>query len=388
MHCRSTAHLRRAIQALVVGVVSLTFAVPAAQASNIAQTRALIEKLTSQLHSEIVRSDSLDQQYLEANVRLTMLNISIDALRQKASSQQVALDKTTRKLGKAVVRAYIDGSIANQSIPYFDVNVNNLDATKVYEHQVDNILHNLEVSQISQENALHRTLGRESAQLSQVVVESRRAHSLFVQNNIAVARSNQLLQVMHRTLTTKIIGYEIYFAVYAAKHHNPAGVVHAWQIALEVGGSAAGNQVIEAAARVTARHNIKGTAAGTRSGLVAVAAAESQIGVPYVWGGESPGVGFDCSGLVQWAWGRAGYSIQRTTETQWASMRHVPLSQLRPGDLLFYYNLDGDHLIDHEVMYVGSGPWGTNTVIAAAYTGTNISLGPLFTDGLYGAARP
>ena len=69
-------------------------------------------------------------------------------------------------------------------------------------------------------------------------------------------------------------------------------------------------------------------------------------------------------------------------------MRHVPLSQLRPGDLLFYYNLDGDHQVDHVVMYVGSGPWGTSTIISAAHTGTNIALSPIFTYGLIGAARP
>jgi cell wall-associated NlpC family hydrolase len=107
-----------------------------------------------------------------------------------------------------------------------------------------------------------------------------------------------------------------------------------------------------------------------------------------VWGGESPSIGFDCSGLTQWAWRRAGVYIPRTAATQYYALHHVPLSQLRPGDLLFYYNLDGDHQVDHVVMYAGSGPWGTNTIIAAAHTGTNIALAPLFTFGLIGAGRP
>ena len=50
--------------------------------------------------------------------------------------------------------------------------------------------------------------------------------------------------------------------------------------------------------------------------MAAVQAAVSQLGVPYVFGGEQPGVGFDCSGLVQWAWAQAGVSIPRTTETR------------------------------------------------------------------------
>jgi cell wall-associated NlpC family hydrolase len=116
--------------------------------------------------------------------------------------------------------------------------------------------------------------------------------------------------------------------------------------------------------------------------------AESQEGVPYVWGGETPNVGFDCSGLVQWAWGKAGFFIPRTTEEQWAALPRVALNQLQPGDLLYYNNLDGDNLVDHVVMYVGSGEYGSNTIIAAAYTGTNISVAPVFTFGLIGAARP
>ncbi|MGC1419756.1 MAG: C40 family peptidase, partial [Acidimicrobiales bacterium] len=128
--------------------------------------------------------------------------------------------------------------------------------------------------------------------------------------------------------------------------------------------------------------------AGTAQGNLAVQWAEKEIGVPYVWGGETPGVGFDCSGLVQWAWGKAGVAIPRTTETQYPAMVHVSLLKLQPGDLLFYYNLDGDHEVDHVVMYVGSGPYGSSTVIAAAHTGTLVGYEPLFTFGLVGASRP
>jgi cell wall-associated NlpC family hydrolase len=69
-------------------------------------------------------------------------------------------------------------------------------------------------------------------------------------------------------------------------------------------------------------------------------------------------------------------------------MVHVPLTELQPGDLLYYYNLDGDSAVDHVVMYVGSGPYGTSTIIAAPYTGTDVEFAPLFTNGLEGAARP
>jgi len=55
-----------------------------------------------------------------------------------------------------------------------------------------------------------------------------------------------------------------------------------------------------------------------------------------------------------------------------ADLVHVPLNDLQPGDLLFYFNLDGDNAVDHVVMYVAAS-YGSSTVIAAAYTGTNIA---------------
>lgn len=66
-----------------------------------------------------------------------------------------------------------------------------------------------------------------------------------------------------------------------------------------------------------------------------VAAAYSQLGVPYVWGGSTPGVGLDCSGLTQYCYAQAGVSIAHYTETQYEQLTVVPLSQAQPGDILY-----------------------------------------------------
>ena len=157
-----------------------------------------------------------------------------------------------------------------------------------------------------------------------------------------------------------------------------------------VGGSASGAAATAAANQAAGGYAgpVSGSSSGDAGGMAAVQAAESQLGVPYVWGGEEAGVGFDCSGLVQWAWAQAGVYIPRTTETQWPSLSHVSLDSLEPGDLLYYFNLDGDSQVDHVVMYVGSGPYGSDTVIQAPFTGATVQFAPLFTEGLIGAARP
>jgi cell wall-associated NlpC family hydrolase len=123
---------------------------------------------------------------------------------------------------------------------------------------------------------------------------------------------------------------------------------------------------------------------GGGSGAVAVRAAESQLGVPYVWGGATPGVGFDCSGLTMWSWEQAGVSLAHGATDQYYAIAHVSMSNLQPGDLIFYG--DASYLY-HVVMYVGSGPYGSDTVIQAEETGTNVMFSPI-PPGAYGAGQP
>ena len=82
----------------------------------------------------------------------------------------------------------------------------------------------------------------------------------------------------------------------------------------------------------------------------AVQAAEREIGVPYVWGGTTP-AGFDCSGLVMWAYAQVGISLPHYSGAQYADTTHIPMADIEPGDLLFY----GPGGSDHVAMYVGGG---------------------------------
>jgi cell wall-associated NlpC family hydrolase len=67
-----------------------------------------------------------------------------------------------------------------------------------------------------------------------------------------------------------------------------------------------------------------------------VAAAQALVGTPYQWGGESPAEGFDCSGLVQYAYGQAGLSLPRTAREQYHRMTEIAARELAPGDLVFF----------------------------------------------------
>ena len=103
--------------------------------------------------------------------------------------------------------------------------------------------------------------------------------------------------------------------------------------------------------------------ANSRAGI-AVRAALSRLGRPYVWGATGPDQ-FDCSGLVQWSYARAGIHLDRTTYQQINDGIPVPRSQVRPGDLVFPH-------AGHVQLAIGH-----NLVVEAPYSGASVRISPL-----------
>lgn len=84
---------------------------------------------------------------------------------------------------------------------------------------------------------------------------------------------------------------------------------------------------------------------GERAARIALRA----VGVPYRWGGTSPASGFDCSGLVYWAYGRLGIEVPRTSYGLYREGRPVPRWRMKAGDVLVFSGLE------HVGLYVGHG---------------------------------
>lgn len=117
------------------------------------------------------------------------------------------------------------------------------------------------------------------------------------------------------------------------------------------------------------------TPTGT-GGAVAVAAAMTRLGDPYVWGAAGPNT-FDCSGLTMWAWAHAGLSLPHYSGAQYSTTLHIPVSDLQPGDLVFFADPG-----EHEAMYVGNGQ-----VIEAPHSGAVVRIQPLYSQFVL-ASRP
>ena len=110
---------------------------------------------------------------------------------------------------------------------------------------------------------------------------------------------------------------------------------------------------------------------------IAVAEALRQLGKPYVFGTNGPDT-FDCSGLTQWAWARAGVGMPHYTVSQFNAFPRVGTDALQPGDLVFF-NVD----LGHMGMYIGNG-----NIVQAPRTGDVVKVSSLSGRNFVGAVRP
>jgi cell wall-associated NlpC family hydrolase len=111
----------------------------------------------------------------------------------------------------------------------------------------------------------------------------------------------------------------------------------------------------------------------SHQGVVGIAL--SYVGVPYVWGGSTPS-GFDCSGLVMYAYAQVGISLPHSSYAMWNMGVPVPENQLQPGDLVFFNGLG------HVGLYIGGGEF-----VHAPHTGTFVQVSSLGSDSYVGARR-
>ncbi|WP_217237005.1 C40 family peptidase [Streptomyces sp. AC555_RSS877] len=115
----------------------------------------------------------------------------------------------------------------------------------------------------------------------------------------------------------------------------------------------------------------------TEQGKKAVEYATAQIGKPYEWGAEGPKT-YDCSGLTSQAWASAGSPIPRTSQQQWQQLTRVDVEDMRPGDLVIYFD-DASHV----ALYVGDG-----AIVHAPRPGRTVTLAGAGSMPILGVVRP
>ncbi|MGH9178681.1 MAG: NlpC/P60 family protein [Acidimicrobiales bacterium] len=166
--------------------------------------------------------------------------------------------------------------------------------------------------------------------------------------------------------------------------HNPQPL-HVMEVLLKSARYGHGTALPDVDALVAAAGGLgsAGSAPPTGSGRRAVVAAALRVlGTPYVWGAESPAEGFDCSGLVWWAYRQAGVAVARTTDDQVRMGVGIRSGELQPGDLLFTRGGQQVHDLGHVAIYAGDG-----YQVIAPRSGKSVTVQPVDLDEVQAVRR-
>lgn len=292
----------------------------------------------------------LGQKYDEALIKLHKFNNEIVNTKNIVANIERNENKGTRQLRADVVFAYVTNGANVGNNPLFSKNAMKLGATNVYSQLAEGNI-----------NATIASLKSDKIELTQEkgLLNAEDAHARNVARDAAKSlNKGNVIQAQLRHSLAQVKGQIATFVDQA-----------------EAAAAAASSSTLNSAQPVA------GFPAPPPDSVanIAIRAAESYLGVPYVWGGASRS-GVDCSGLIMLAYEAAGVDFPHYSGAQYEDTARVPLYDIQPGDLLFY-GPGGD---EHVAMYVGGG-----MMIEAPEAGEVVHITPIrLYGGFVGLGRP
>ena len=337
-----------------------------------AQAQARMDALDNQ--AEIVT-----EQFNAAQAQLVQAQTVASAAASAAAVAQAGLAAQREKVSAFAVAAYTSGSISETVLA---TTLGTGDPTQTLQKlatlqhlsdQQSQVLRDANVAGLRYDQAL--------ATASQATVAAQTlAAGIATQKktiDALIAQGQRVLDQLSASERAKLLAAQR--AQAAAQQRQAAAALVAWNAARAARPAtrALSRPAVTAPAAVVVAKTVASAGGGSSIAERALAAAMSKLGARYVYGAGGART-FDCSGLVQWAYGQAGVRTAHYTGTFWATYRHVSTNQLRPGDLVFFYR---DH--HHVGIYIGGG-----MMINAPHTGDVVRIAPVFNGRDYvGAVR-
>jgi cell wall-associated NlpC family hydrolase len=363
-------HARRVLAVSAVAALASGLAIPRASADSISDLRAQAAALVSKINSLGMQEDALSEQYDAARNQVQTLDAQVTAAAKQLAATEATTSRDRAVLLQDAVQAYVDGGNSPQASGSTAMqSANNALLRAEYADTLatdqNNAIDQYHLASLQQQAAESNLKQKESAAKAQVqkVASAQQAVA-----NLAAQLTAQKSQITGQIAT--LVAQQEAAAAAAAQR--------AAQQRLAAQQAAAQAQAV-ARAQFQSQPQVESQSAGSAASSVsappppvgsgasgAVAAAESRVGDPYVYGAAGPSA-FDCSGLVMWAYAQVGISLPHFSGGQYADTTHISMSQLEPGDLVFPAD-PGQHV----AMYVGGG-----MIVQAPYTGADVQVIPL-----------
>jgi cell wall-associated NlpC family hydrolase len=347
----------------------------------IADKQKQAQEIAAKLDSLQHQVENAANKYEAAQSRIAELDAEIQTQQTNVANAKAQQSQDQRELAKYAINSYVTGGGTDSLTDLVSTSTDKLGQRQGYTQAAmgnrQQLVDNLQASRKDAEDQIQRLdAARKEADAAKAKAAQEKASAQAATNQYEALNNQvqgELRQLVEAKRQAEARAAEAR-AFAAAQARAQAQAAQASAARRSTGVVAVANIP---AAPTSSGGNYNVPVSSGSGGGAAVAAAQSQLGVPYGWGAEQPGVAFDCSGLTQWAWARAGVSIPRTTYAQINAGRRVSISQIQPGDLVFYYGTG------HVAMYVGGG-----TVIHAPHTGDVVRYASLYMSTPEAVVRP
>jgi peptidoglycan DL-endopeptidase CwlO len=350
--------------------IALLAAVPAFADPSISSKRAQAQQVMGQLAQ---LSDSLERarsQYDAADARLAQIQRDLRENRRELTLAKRNLKISQRTIAQRLVALYTSDQQSTLEVilgaQSLDDIITRMDNAKSVTREDARVLSQVKRARVSIKRS------------GDVLKNARTSQAKIVAERAAAKHSIESKIGQEQALYSSLKG-EIQRLV-AAQAARQLQIAQAARARLAASQAQVAQQASATVVGVTAAAADTETVAApppTHGGVVGV--AMSELGVPYVWGGSTPG-GFDCSGLVMWAYAQVGVSLPHSSYAQYGMGVPVSRDQLQPGDLVFF---DG---LGHVGIYIGGGQF-----IHAPHTGDVVKISSLgegwYTSTYVGARR-
>lgn len=378
----SSGARRRSFVAALVALALLlsgSLGVNIVGAQSVDDARAEAESLATDLADARERLIVLAEEYNRATADLEAAQAEVAANLAQLEANQVELDAAQAQLREYAVAAYVSGGGERELDGFFGGNADSVDQRLNYlrsaagnkKQLLDGLAH---ARKLVEGQRQQLELAQVAAGAEQARIDASRAEAAELEASAAdlLEGANGRLATLVAEVDARRAAEERDAALAAARQADITVEVDFVPAASPVRDTAtdtANDSAADSAVAVPAAPVVYTPPPGLRrEAAIAVQAAMTQLGVPYVWGGSRPDQGFDCSGLMYWAYAQAGVGISRPADYQRDDAIRIGYEDLQPGDLVFYGEPPS-----HVGMYIGN-----DEILNAPQTGDVVSIKNMF----------